>query len=602
MCIFEDESHFNCKLEDIYLNEQAWEWDYDLIKAMEYELDEILQNVNDSHSNLLIKLRSKEMIDRKYEMLFSYANLRVFKNYKDELASELKNKIINMKPNFDRLESIIKSEVTKLCLKEWLELCNQNPEFKDFDNYYTEVCKESNNVLSDDCEILISKLKKINGLVEDNFYQIVNGDIKFKNIQTKSGQSVAISHGGYNSLLSSVDQTTRKSAYENYYRGFGEHINALTSNYITKVELDNFDAKARGFNNTLEAALSKEQVNVDVYMNLIECTHDNLHLYHHFLELKKDSYECNCLNMYDLNLPMDRENEIKIPFYQAKNIIKNALIPLGCKYLENLDMLFENNWIDLYKDEFKTHFPFSVGIYDVHPYIFVNYEDDLVSLSTLIHEVGHALHYLYSKENQPYKKSKFSIFTSEVIALTNEILLLVHLIETASNSKDKMIYIENYLERFRLAVFRQTMTAEFELLVHEKVRKGEVITASVLCNVYEDLNNLYSGGNIKKDEFYQYDWSRIPHLYSGFYVYKYALGFAAASILAEKLQNTSGNQVTLFLDLIKDGCCNAPIDQLKKVGVDITDHETLKSGFATFEKYVYEYVKLKNGEIENEEN
>ena len=295
--------------------------------------------------------------------------------------------------------------------------------------------------------------------------------------------------------------------------------------------------------------------------------------------------------MYDLYVPLTENFDMEIPYEKAQEIILEALKPLGEEYLENVKKAFSEGWIDVYGNEGKQGGAYSWGSYDSKSYILMSYKDDLNSLFTLIHEMGHSMHSYYSKNNQPYLYSGYKIFVAEVASTLNELLLINYLLKNASSKQEKIYLLNYYLEQFRTTVYRQTMFAEFEKICHGKVENGEPLTAEDFNNIYYDLNKKYYGESCEVNEDIALEWARIPHFYSNFYVYKYATGFSAASALSKQILEEGDSAVDRYKEFLKSGGSEFPLDQLRKAGVDMEKKEAVDEALHVFKDLVKQLEK-----------
>jgi len=415
---------------------------------------------------------------------------------------------------------------------------------------------------------------------------INDADIKFPHIKNEEGEEVELTKGRYISFLESKDRRVRRDAFKALYDTYAKQKNTLATTFAYNLKKDAFITRARKYNSSLEAALSRDNVEVEVYDNLINTVEDNLEPMYRYINLRKRALDVDELHMYDIYVPFVEDVDMKVSYDEAKDIVAKALEPLGKEYTEVLKKGFEFGWIDVYENVGKTSGAYSWGCYDAHPYILMNYQDNLDSVFTLAHEMGHAMHTYHSNKNQPYPLASYRIFVAEVASTLNEILLTHYLLDTIEDIASKAYIINHYLEDFKGTVYRQTMFAEFERIVHHKTMEGIPLTCQDLCSIYYDLNKKYFGDNIVIDKEIGMEWARIPHFHSSFYVYKYAIGFSAASALAKAILDKKDGAVECYIEFLSSGGSDYPVNQLKKAGVDVSISGPIEDAIAIFSKLV----------------
>ena len=374
---------------------------------------------------------------------------------------------------------------------------------------------------------------------------------------------------------------------------YNNYRNTLATAFTSNIKQEVFFAKTRGYSSTLEMKLDGSNIPVSVYHNLIDSVHEHLPLMHKYVSLRKKLLGVDELHMYDIYVPIIKDVEMNIPFEEAKEVVYEGLEPLGEEYRSILNKGYDNGWIDVYENEGKRSGAYSSGVYGVHPYVLLNYQDNLSNVFTLAHEMGHAIHSYYSNENQPYTYSDYKIFVAEVASTCNEALLMDNLLAKTEDKKEKAYLLNYYLEQFKGTVFRQTMFAEFELITHQKVFGGESLTADDLCEIYHDLNVKYFGDDIVIDSEIDMEWARIPHFYRAFYVYQYATGYSAAVALSRKILNEGEPAVERYINnFLKGGGSDYPINLLKKAGVDMTTKEPVNQALDLFGELISQLEEI----------
>ncbi len=388
--------------------------------------------------------------------------------------------------------------------------------------------------------------------------------------------------------MESDDRNIRKTAYENVYKKYLSQINTIATTYSYSVKTDVISARLRNYKSSLGAALYGDNIPEDVYTNLIDAVHEHLGSMHEYSQLRKDKLKLEKLKMYDVYVPICKSDERKYSFDEATEIIKKALAPLGEEYINILSHGLKSGWVDVFENEGKTSGAYSFGSYDSMPYVMMNFNGNLKDVFTLVHECGHSMHSYYTRHNQPFIYGSHSIFTAEVASTVNEALLIHYLLENEEDINMRKYLINFHIEEFRTTLFRQTMFAEFEKLTHETVENGGVLTPKFLSSEYEKLNQLYFGSALSGDEYIKYEWSRIPHFYRAYYVYQYATGYSAATAISNKILTGKDKDRLAYLEFLKTGASDFPVELLKIAGVDMSKKESISDALSTFDNLVSE--------------
>ena len=410
------------------------------------------------------------------------------------------------------------------------------------------------------------------------FSMFDNADIKFDDVKMPDGKTMKMSHGVYSLLLQNEIQGVRKDAFMSMFSVYKSYENTLASVYATNCKKDWFYAKTRGFSSSEEYAMYLENVDKKVYEMLISSVENGLKTLHEYMALRKRALGVKTLNMYDLHVPIVENQDLKLDYEDAFKLVKEALSPLGSQYADLLQMAHDFRWIDVPETKGKRSGAYSWGTYGVHPYVLLNYQKTTHDVFTIAHELGHALHSYFSNEAQPSQKADYEIFVAEIASTVNEVLLLKYLLEKADGEFKKFL-LSYYLDMFRTTLFRQTMFAEFEVKAHALVTKGEPVTASVLNEIYYNLNKKYYGEAVEHNKLIEVEWARIPHFYNSFYVYKYATGITSAVSIAKKV--LSGNTEGYF-KFLSAGSSLPPLEILKLADVDMTTSKPFDDAMREF--------------------
>ena len=418
-----------------------------------------------------------------------------------------------------------------------------------------------------------------------------NADITFPDAIDSEGKAHPLTKGTFIACEDSPDRVLRKSAYENLYHTFGNYKNTAAAVLNAQGKQLKFFADARKYPSTLDAALDRTNVPTSVYLNLIEAVHQNLDKMHRYVRLRKKLLGVDELHFYDIYTPLLADVDKKIPFAQAKQTVYEGLEPLGEEYRSILKKGFESRWIDVYENVGKRGGAYSAGG-AVHPFVLLNYSGTLDSQFTLAHEMGHALHSYFSNREQNPIDSRYVIFVAEVASTCNEALLMEHLLSKTTDKKERAYLINHFLDQFRGTLYRQTMFAEFELIIGRMIGEGKTLTAEVLCEEYKKLNALYYGSDMIVDDEIAMEWARIPHFYYNYYVFQYATGYSAAIALSRKILADGESAVKPYLCFLGGGCSKSPIDLLKSAGVDMTSPEPINQALKLFDELLDEMEEL----------
>ncbi len=469
---------------------------------------------------------------------------------------------------------------------------SEKPELERYRISINERLRFKPHTLSPDMEKLLASSGEVAAVPGTAFSMFNNADLVFPEITDENGEKVRLTHGRYIPFLESRDRRVREEAFHAMYSTYESYKNTLAALYSGQVKTHIFEAKARKYANSLEAAVFGNNVPTEVYHNLIDAIHANMDKMYRYVRLRKKLLGLDELHMYDNAVPLVKDVDINIPFDEAKKTVYEALAPLGDDYRAILKEGFENRWIDVYENEGKRSGAYSAGIAGAHPYVLLNHSGTLDSMFTLAHEMGHALHSYLSFKNQPYVDAHYVIFVAEVASTCNEVLLVKHLLSKTTDKAQRAYLINHFLDSFKSTVYRQTMFAEFELKTHEMAERGESLTPDTLKKLYYDLNKLYFGEDMVVDEDIAMEWARIPHFYYNFYVYQYATGFSAAVALAERILSEGETAVADYKKFLSGGCSKPPIDLLKIAGVDMSTAEPINAGLKLFDELLDEMEKL----------
>lgn len=588
----EIDDQYKWRLEDIYATDEDWEKDFEKAREMLGKLDDYRGRLVSSSDNLYQGIELIMEIEEILTRLYAYSHMRSDEDTSNQKYQALNRRAQALATEIASAVSFMVPEILTLSREKVEEYLEENEGLKLYSHFLDNILREKEHYLSEEEEKILAMASDISRGPGNIFSMLNNADLVFPTITDEDGQEVRVTHGRYIDFLMSKDRRIRKDAFTALYSKYREFINTFAATLNTNVKAHIFYARARNYNSALEAALSSDNIPVSVYTNLVDTVKENLDAMHKYVALRKEVLELDELHMYDLYVPLIQDLDVKIPYFEAKETILEGLKPLGEEYIGLLEDGFNNGWIDVYENKGKRSGAYSSSCYGVHPYVLMNYTDSLDNMFTLAHEMGHALHTHYSNENQPYVYADYKIFLAEVASTLNEILLLHHLLENTDDVLKKKYLINHYLEQFRGTVFRQTMFAEFEKIIHEAAEAGQPLTAEFLNETYHRLNVEYYGPDIIIDEEIDLEWARIPHFYYNFYVYKYATGFSAATALANRILEEGKPAVESYLEFLKSGDSDYPLNILKRAGVDMSSPEPISTAIATFKDFLKRFEDL----------
>lgn len=584
------EEKFKWQIEKMYESKEAVEKDIQQVKELISKTKEYKGKLGDSWENLYEALNVSEKVSQILQNLYVYTHMKQHEDTRINENQALATKTDMLSTELSMATSYLVPELLSINdekLKEFLK----NEKLNFYKKHIEDILREKPHTLNEREEEILAATADLSGIAENVYEMLSFADLEFPEIEDQEGNKVKLTQSNYSLFLKSKNPKVRKEAFEATYLVYGKYKNTFASTLYGGIKSEIFYAKIRKYESALQSSLFQDDISVDVYNNLISAVDENLDALNKYINLRKKFLGLNELHMYDLYVPLTDKYDMKITYEEAQEIILKALSPLGDEYLSLIKRAFDERWIDVYENEGKQGGAYSWGSYDSNPYILMNYNDDLNSLFTLIHELGHSMHSYYSKHNQPYLYSSYKIFVAEVASTLNELLLINYLLENSKSKEEKIYLLNYYLEQFRTTVYRQTMFGEFEKSTHESVESGEPLTAQEFTSIYYKLNEKYYGKSTIVDEEIGLEWARIPHFYSNFYVYKYATGFSAASALSQQILEEGQPAVDRYITFLKSGGSDYPLNQLRAAGVDMEKKESIDEVLKTFSDLVDELEK-----------
>ena len=567
---------YDWKLTDLFQNKEQF---YNAVKKLQNDLKQIETYKGilcDTSDNLYecYALYEKSLIS--FDKIYSYGMFSYHLNMADQEGIKLFKEVENLSSEFGTATSFMTPEIT--FTKEELinKYLSEDERLKPYERDIRDILEDKRHILSKEEENLLAKYSEVFSGPENIYDILTNAEFKFGTLIDEQGNEVELTDATYTKYLKSNNMEVRKQAFQLMYKKYSEYINTITEMYLANVKQTVITARLRKYNSSLEKATDQDDSTIKVYEALMKGVNEGLEINHEFISLKKKLLNLKELHMYDLYVNPYQENKDKISFEEAKQEVKTALAILGEEYGNLLDEAFEHNWIDVYEKPNKRGGAYSSGVYGVHPFVLMSFTEDKRDVSTIAHELGHSMHSYYSNKNQNIINSGYTIMVAEVASTVNEILLSEYQIQNEKDKKKKAEYIYEFLEMIRATFYRQSMFAEFEKEVHEKIENGGMLSAEDLNKIYYELNQKYFGKDIIIDKEIQYEWSRIPHFYTDFYVYKYATGISAAICIATKILNKEEGFVEKYINMLSQGCMKKSVELLKMVDVDLEDSNTYK--------------------------
>ena len=585
--------------------EEKYTWDLSTIfptdEAFEAELAQVSEEVKkaaslaghllDSADSLLTTTEVQLDLMRRIEKLYSYAHMKNDQDTRVAKYQEYQAKGMTLYSDFGQSFAFYEPEFMAITEEQYQAFLAEQPALQQYQHYFDKLLKKKAHILTQREEELLAGAGEIFGAAGETFAILDNADIVFPMVHDEDGNEVQLSHGNYITLVESKNREVRKEAYEALYSVYEQYQHTYAKTLQTNVKVHNYNAKVRKFSSAREAALSADFIPESVYDSLVSAVNKHLPLLQRYIALRAKILGISDLKMYDMYTPLSETN-YKFTYEEALAKSEEVLAILGEDYLSRVKTAFSERWIDVHENQGKRSGAYSGGSYDTNAFMLLNWQDTLDNLFTLVHETGHSMHSSYTRETQPYVYGDYSIFLAEIASTTNENILTEKLLEEVEDDATRFAILNHFLDGFRGTVFRQTQFAEFEHAIHKADQEGQVLTSEFLNELYADLNEKYYGLKKEDNPQIQYEWARIPHFYYDYYVFQYSTGFSAASALAEKIVHGSQEDKDKYLDYLKAGNSDYPLNVIKKAGVDMEKEDYLNAAFAVFERRLDEFEAL----------
>lgn len=583
------------KLTDLYESDAQWETEVDKVGQMAEKVTSYKGILAQSAETLLNFLRAKDELLCDMSRVYVYANQSYHQDTADSHYQAYAAKAESVSVDVSSSLSFADPEILAIPEETMERFYQEEPGLEAYHRAIDVIRRQREHTLSAAEENILAATGELAACPRNIFSMFDNADISFPSITDVEGNRIKITHANFIRFLNDKDRSLRKQVFCGVYDTYAKWGNTISSIFVSNLKQESFYAKMRKYPSVRAMHLSAGNIPESVYDNLIESVHRHLPDLHRYMALRKKILGVEQLHMYDLYVPLVADVNQDIPYEEAKELVAKALEPMGEAYTDILHEGFDNGWIDVCANANKRSGAYSWGAYGTHPYVLLNQQDDLNSMFTLAHEMGHAIHTYYSNQAQPFTYADYLIFVAEVASTCNECLLNHYLLEHETDSRRKNYILNHYLENFRTTLFRQTMFAEFEKIVHEKIGQGESLTKDDLNSIYHELNVLYYGPDVVVDNEIDYEWMRIPHFYTAFYVYQYATGFSAAVAFSKKILEEGQPAVDLYVkEFLSGGCSKDPIDLLAAAGVDMSTPQPVEDALSVFATYLDELEKRMN--------
>lgn len=581
------------RLEDIFVSDEAWDKEYQKVEEMVNEAEQYKGTLGNGARQLFEALTYRDKLAERLRRLYTYAHLKTDQDTTNGFYQTMDGRIKSLVVKVSTALSYFTPELLSIDEEQLNQTIESHEGLRLYKQEFKELNAERAHILSTEQEALLAQLSEVTGNPAETFSMLNNADLTFGLVKDEEGNEIQLTHGRHSRFLESKDPKVREAAFKEMYAKYGEFKNTFASTLSGNVKAHNVNARIRNYTSARNAALSSNHIPEQVYENLVSTINKNLDSLHRYVALRKKVLQLDTLHMWDMYTPLVEDTEIKYTYEEAKETMLESFHPLGEDYTSIVKEGLENRWVDVRENKGKRSGAYSSGSYGTNPYILMNWQDNVNNLFTLAHEFGHSVHSYYSRQNQPFIYSGYSIFVAEVASTVNEALLNDHLLKVTTD-EDKRIYLLNHwLDGFRATVFRQTMFAEFEHLIHKLDQEGTPLTAEKLTEEYYALNQKYYGEAIVSDEEIGLEWARIPHFYYNYYVYQYATGYSAAVALSKQILEEGEPAVDRYIsNFLKAGSSDYPIEVLKKAGVDMTSEKPIEEACRVFEERLNELEQL----------
>jgi len=583
---------YTWNLSDMYATKEVWEQELLQISELATTLAGMEGKVTASAQDLLVVLETKAAMDQRMMLAMNYAQRLFDQDQKNTEHQAMTQKARGVFVECTSSTAFVTPEILvadKSLLEGYIQ---ELPALELYRKQIEEIQRKKAHSLSSEMEKLVAMTGEMSQTASTVYTILNNTDMEFPDAVDEEGNFVHVSGSHWFGLFDSTDRSIRKDAFEKFYSAYKKHTNTVAALYDGHIKQRIFHAKARNYENTLEASLYENNVPSKVYYNLVDTVNKNLDKMYRYVNIRKKCLGLDEIHLYDIHTPLIADVAKKITYEEAQEIVAKALAPLGEDYIAILKEGYDNRWIDVFENEGKKGGAYSANAYGIHPYVLLNHGESLTSVFTVAHEMGHAIHSYYSDKNQPYIYARYKIFVAEVASICNEILLIEYLLANSTDKNERMFWLNHFMDTCKGKIFRQTMFAEFEMKVHRMVEAGESLTSRNVNELYLELNKKYFGPDMVCDEEISYEWERVPHFYTSFYCYQYSTGFAAAVAIAHRILEEGAPAVERYKKFLSGGGSLPPVELLKIAGVNMEEPKPVQDALDVFDKIMDEFEAL----------
>ena len=583
---------YKWRLEDIYPDLPAWEQDFSRAREKISSVTQFAGRLSEGGATLAAALEAADELEAVLERLYAYARMRRDEDNANATYQALADRSQTLWAEASAATAYLVPEILGLPEERLAGFLKDTPFLSRYRFALAKIMRQKPHTLSREEETILAQSQLVAQGPADIFTMLNDADLRFGSIKNETGEDVEVTKGRFVHFLESQDRRVRRDAFAAVYGTYRSFRHTLAATFNASVKTDVFYARVRRYGSAREMALYPNNIPLKVYDQLVSTVNEHLPLLHRYMSTRRRLLGLDRLHAYDLYVPLLPDLEIDIPFEEAKDLVVQSVAPLGPAYQKAMAEGLESRWVDVYENRGKTAGAYSWGAYGVHPYVLLNYVPGVSSLFTLAHELGHAMHTYYTYEHQPHVYADYATFVAEVASTCHEALLAAHLFRSWPQRQKRLYLVNHQLEQFRTTLFRQTMFAEFEKIVHEQVESGQALTADMLGQIYHDLNVRYYGPEVEVDPELDLEWARIPHFYNAFYVYQYATGFSAAMALARAIQTEGDDAAQRYLGFLQAGGSDYPIAILQRAGVDMTKPDPVVQALDVMKRLLDELAEM----------
>jgi len=585
------DEEYTWDLTDLFADDDEWEAAYEAVDERIGELSAYEGRVTESAGTLAEVLTLRESIMREVSNVSAYARMRRDEDTTNQRYQALTARSRSLAADASSAASFIEPELQALDRGTLSTFVDEEADLERYEHYFDDTLRMKPHTRSAEIEALLADLGEVTGAAGDVYNMLTNADMEFPTVEGPDGGERRITLSNFTKLQKHPDRAFRERTYEAFYDEWADYRNSVGSAYKNSVKADEKLADARNYGSARASALDGPNVPVDVYETLIDTVEGNLDVLHRHADLKREALGVDELRMWDLYAPIADGESPDLEYERAKEHVIEAVEPLGEPYRDRMAEGLESRWVDVYETANKQSGAYSGGTYDSQPYILMNYQDDIASMYTLAHELGHSMHSELTSDEQPYVYSGYEIFVAEVASTVNEALLTRHLLDTVEDERFRRHVLDEYLERFRSTLFRQTMFADFEHRAHELERAGEALTPDRLDELYRELKADYYEPAVLDDRIAR-EWMRIPHFYRAYYVYQYATGISAANAVVDRITTEGEPAAADYREFLRSGSREYPLELLETAGIDMSSPEPVEAAIERYDGMVAEFASL----------